>query len=92
MGWAWGFAAVQRLDELDGNSLVAQAHPGLSNLAVSAVATVGAAAAMLVSQPSTIVHVWRGSGSGSAAGSASGSRIVTSRLLDDSSCATAALH
>ena len=54
VGWAFGFAAVKWLAELDGSVGLFQAHPGLANLALSAVATLGAAVLIVVCRPSTL--------------------------------------
>jgi len=54
VGWAFGFAAVKWLTELDGSIGVFQAHPGLANLALSAAATLGAAVLIVVCRPSTL--------------------------------------
>ena len=54
VGWAFGFAAVKWLAELDGSVGLFQAHPGLANLALSAAATLGAAVLIVVCRPSTL--------------------------------------
>lgn len=54
VGWALGYASVQWLAELDSSEATFQAHPGLANLALSAIATVATAVLILVCQPSTL--------------------------------------
>ena len=54
VGWAFGFAAVKWLAELDGTVGVFQGNPGLANLALSAAATLGAAVLIVVCRPSTL--------------------------------------
>jgi len=54
VGWAFGFAAVKWLEEIDGSIGLFEANPGLANLALSAAATLGAATLIVGCRPSTL--------------------------------------
>ena len=54
VGWAFGFAAVKWLEEIDGSVGLFEASPGLANLALSAAATLGAATLIVGCRPSTL--------------------------------------
>ena len=54
VGWAFGFAAVKWLEEIDGSIGIFEANPGLANLALSAAATLGAATLIVGCRPSTL--------------------------------------